>query len=87
MHRTFARVGHERPTDLVVMCGDCFKTTPTAKTTDRGGRCLLVVRDVFASERFDTLPAFVDALKVRYARLRWRYDADRLSAAIAAVWR
>jgi hypothetical protein len=69
------------------MCGDCFKTTPTAKTTDRGGRCLLVARDVFASDHFDTLPAFVDALKVRCARLRWRYDADRLSAAVAAVWR
>jgi 5-methylcytosine-specific restriction endonuclease McrA len=87
VHRTFARVGHERPSDLAVMCGDCFKRTPIAKPTDRGRRYHALARDVFASDHFDTLPAFVDALKVRCARLRWRYDADRLSAAVAAVWR
>jgi len=87
-HRTFVRLGHERPGDLIVSCSDCLKKRSTVPASVvRGRRYLALARDVFAAEHHPTLPDFVEALKVQCARLRWKYDADRLAQVIAVVWR
>lgn len=44
-----------------------------------------VLRDVLAAESFDTYADLFDALKYRLARLRIRWTADDLTAAVALV--
>jgi hypothetical protein len=88
-HRTYERLGAERPGDLVVLCVGCHEDQHPAEAAHDYVRLYItlaqqVLRDEPAGA---SSPDFVEALKVRCAQVHLPYSTEKLARALEIIAR
>jgi hypothetical protein len=82
-HRTYERLGDERPEDLEVLCASCHEQHHYEQgQLQTLGIYLRLISDILRTERIETIADLSEALKTRCVKERIWYDAARVHQSI-----
>lgn len=82
-HKTYERLGNERPEDLQVLCVTCHEGHHIDETQQVRGVYLAVIADLLKRERFTCVADLMEAAKRACARQKIPYNGSRIYRAIA----